>query len=71
MTNKEKAAKKSKALWTKAQLYGFWALIVLGLTFWAGVWFGNQAVLTSQAKENQIKAQAVEQYKAELSKEQK
>ena len=60
---------KKKVNWTKAQLYGFWALVIISLTFYAGVTFGTQATLNSQANEAKIKTQAIEAYKAELSKE--
>lgn len=60
---------RKKVNWTKAQLLGFWSLVIIAATFWAGVWFGQQSMIQSQAKEAEIKTQAIEAYKAELSKE--
>lgn len=44
------------------------AIITVQAIFGAGLWFGTQATLNSQAHEEQVKTQAVEAYKAELSK---
>lgn len=68
MADKEK--KNKKINWTKAQLYGFWGLVIILATFWGGTVVGTQATLSSQAHEASVKAQAVQDYKAEVSKDQ-
>lgn len=65
----DKVKKTKKVNWTKLQLIGFYAIIIIGATFWAGVTVGTQATLNSQAQESAIRESAVESYKAELSKE--
>jgi hypothetical protein len=57
---------KKKVNWTATQLVGFWSLIILLSTFWAGTYVGTQATLNSQAESAKIKTQAVEDYKASL-----
>lgn len=57
---------KKKTNWTKAQLLGFWGLVVVLATFWFGTYVGTQATLSSQAHEAEVKAQAVEEYKSTL-----
>jgi len=60
---------KKKVNMTKLQLIGFWSVVILLATFWFGTFVGTQATLSSQANEAQIKAQAVESYKASLNKQ--
>ena len=67
MADKEKTTKnKKKVNFAKIQLIGLWAIVILSATFWFGTFIGTQATLNSQANEAQVKAQAVEAYKAEL-----
>jgi len=73
MPTKEKAPVKNKSndksgKWTKVQLAGFWSLIVILGSFWAGTYIGTQATLNSQAHEAQVKSQAIQEYKAEQLK---
>ena len=72
MPKQEKEAKKTKSTgkWDKSQRLGFWVLII-GLTlFWGGYALGTQATLSSIAEREQVKAQAIEEYKASLTSEQ-
>lgn len=62
----EKKNVKTKINWTKAQLYGFYAIIVLSATFWSGVLLGNYSANTAKNELEAVKVQAVEAYKAEL-----
>lgn len=62
---KEKTTKK-KVNYTKAQAYGLWGLILSLALFWGGVAVGTQWTLNMQAQEEQVKAQAIEAYKATL-----
>jgi len=57
---------KKKINWTVAQVVGFWAIVIILVTFWGGTIVGTQATLNSQANEAQVKTQAVEDYKATL-----
>ena len=57
---------KKKINWTKAQVIGFWSVVIILVTFWGGTIVGTQATLNSQANEAQVKTQAVEEYKATL-----
>ena len=67
MADKTKTTKKVN--WSKAQILGFWSLVIILAAFWGGVTVGTQATLASQAREEQVKTQAIEAYKAELLKE--
>lgn len=60
--------KKNKKLnMTKLQVIGLWSLLVgMGL-FWGGVAVGTQLTLNAQAQEANVKAQAIEEYKASLN----
>lgn len=66
MTESKNKGKK-KLNWTKAQIYGLWGTAIVLTAFWTGVYFGGQGILAGQAKENQVKTQAVEAYKASLT----
>ena len=66
-TNK---ATKSSGKWDKSQKVGFWVLIVGLSLFWSGVYVGTQSTLSSINEREQVKAQAVEDYKATLKTEQ-
>lgn len=63
-TTKTKNTKTTKAKFTTLQVAGLWVLIIGSGLFWGGVAVGTQATLNSQAQEAQVKAQAVEEYKA-------
>lgn len=65
----KKTTKSTQGKWTKAQAYGFWCLIIGLALFWGGVGVGSTATQNSINERESIKSQAVEAYKAELSKE--
>ena len=65
-TNKTKSTGK----WDKSQRLGFWVLIIGLALFWGGYAFGTQATLNGIAEREQVKAQAIEDYKASLADEQ-
>ena len=67
MADKTKTTKKVN--WTKAQILGFWSLVIILAAFWGGVTVGTQATLASQAREEQVKTQAIEAYKASLTEQ--
>lgn len=48
------------------QRIGFWGLIIVSLAFWTGVYLGNTAAQTKVAEQEQIKTEAIEDYKASL-----
>lgn len=62
----KKNVKINKAKFTQLQVAGLWVLIIGSALFWGGVWVGTQATLNSQAREQEVKTQAIEAYKAEL-----
>jgi len=67
--SKETKATKKKVNWTKAQIFGFWGLVVIVATFWLGTYTGTQMTLSSQAETAQIKEAAIEEYKSSLTSE--
>lgn len=72
MSDEIKKVNKSKSTqgkWTKAQAYGFWCLIIGLALFWGGVAVGGSAAMNSVHEKETLKTQAVEEYKAELLKE--
>jgi len=65
----KKVTKSTAGKWTKAQAYGFWCLIIGLALFWGGVGVGSAATQNSINERESLKTQAVEEYKAELLKE--
>lgn len=65
--SEKKQPKINKAKFTKLQVIGLWVLIIGSGLFWGGVTVGTQATLDSLAEKEQLKTQAVEEYKASLS----
>lgn len=65
-TTKTKNTKTTKAKFTSLQVAGLWVLIIGSGLFWGGVWVGTQATLNSINEREQVKAQAIEEYKASL-----
>lgn len=70
MSEEVKAPAKKKK--TNKQVTIGWvaiAIIAVQVIFGAGLYVGTQATLNSQAHEASVKAEAIDQYKAELLKE--
>lgn len=61
-----KAKKSTKGKFTQLQVIGLWVLIIGSSLFWGGVWVGTQATLNSISEREQVKAQAIEEYKSSL-----
>lgn len=61
--SEKKQTKNKKVNIAKLQIIALWVLIAGSLLFWGGVAVGTQATLNSQAREQALKAQAVEEYK--------
>jgi len=68
-STKKVTTKSAKAKWTQAQTLGFWFLLTALIMFWGGVTIGSYSTDNSYKERETIKSQAVEEYKAELSKE--
>lgn len=66
----EKQTKNKKVNIVKMQVIALWVLVAGSLLFWGGVAVGTQATLNSQAREEALKAQAIEEYKSTLKKNQ-
>lgn len=60
----KKNNKINKGKFTQLQVIVLWVLIIGSGLFWGGVAVGTEATLNSQAKEQEIKTQAIEAYKA-------
>lgn len=65
----KKTTKSTQGKWNTAQRLGFWFLLTAVTMFWSGVYIGSVSTQTSINERESAKVQAVEAYKAELSKE--
>lgn len=65
----KKSTKSTAGKWNTAQRVGFWALLIGLSLFWSGFGIGGTVAQNSINEREAIKVQAVEAYKAELSKE--
>jgi len=68
-TTKDTTKKNVKGKWTRAQALGFWFLLTAVSMFWSGVMIGSYATQNSINDIESAKTQAVEEYKAQASKE--
>lgn len=68
-TSKKVTKKQAQGKWTQAQTLGFWFLLTALIMFWTGVVLGSYSTENGHKEREAIKTQAVEAYKAELSKE--
>lgn len=68
MSEKEtkKTKKVTKGKFTKLQVIGLWVLVIGSGLFWGGVAVGTNVTLNSITEKEQIKTQAIEEYKASL-----
>lgn len=66
MSEKETKKKINKRKMTIAQVIGLWVLVIGSGLFWGGVAVGTNVTLNSIAEKEQIKTQAIEEYKASL-----
>lgn len=61
--------KSNSGKWDATQRLGFWFLLTAVTMFWSGVYLGGASAHNSITDREAAKTQAVEAYKAELSKE--
>lgn len=65
----KKSTKSNTGKWDATQRLGFWFLITAITMFWSGMYLGGVSANNTVNDREAAKVQAVEDYKAELSKE--
>lgn len=63
-TTTQKTNKSRK--FDKIQKFGFWAIIIVSVAFWSGVYIGTQVTLNNINDKESAKIKAIEEYKASL-----